>query len=197
MFLYGSATSIKTIYHANHQYYNSHMRPVRLLSAALLLIISLTYLQAQESYPLSLVVEQSSQPEEVIPLTDIQKITFADGKMQMHYTQKANYSAAFACKDVTKCTFSTSKKPTALPLIASPVVSSYKLLSDGENIFIEGLVAGQGYMVGKTKSTIRQNKKYNLRRGKSPSKRSDKMAKALLSRNRERGVPWCGTPLSW
>ncbi len=147
MFLYGSATSIKTIYHANHQYYNSHMRPVRLLSAALLLIISLTYLQAQESYPLSLVVEQSSQPEEVIPLTDIQKITFADGKMQMHYTQKANYSAAFACKDVTKCTFSTSKKPTALPLIASPVVSSYKLLSDGENIFIEGLVAGQGYNV--------------------------------------------------
>ena len=52
-------------------------------------------------------------------------------------------------------------------------------------------------MVGKTKSTIRQNKKYNLRRGKSPSKRSDKMATALLSRNRERGVPWCGTPLSW
>ncbi len=46
-------------------------------------------------------------------------------------------------------------------------------------------------MVGKTKSTIRQNKKYNLRRGKSPSKRSDKMAKALLSRNRERGaVVW-------
>ena len=49
-------------------------------------------------------------------------------------------------------------------------------------------------MVGKTKSTIRQNKKYNLRRGKSPSKRSDKMAKALLSRNRERGVPWCWHP---
>ena len=46
-------------------------------------------------------------------------------------------------------------------------------------------------MVGKTKSTIRQNKKYNLRRGKLPSKRSDKMAKALLSRNRERGaVVW-------
>ena len=123
------------------------MKSARLLSAALLLVISLTYLQAQESYPLSLVVEQSSQPEEVIPLTDIQKITFADGKMQMHYTQKANYSAAFACKDVTKCTFSTSKKPTALPLIAGPVVPSYKLLSDGENIFIEGLVAGQSYTV--------------------------------------------------
>ena len=123
------------------------MKSARLLSAALLLVISLTYLQAQESYPLSLVVEQSSQPEEVIPLTDIHKITFADGKMQMHYTQKANYSAAFACKDVTKCTFSTSKKPTALPLIAGPVVPSYKLLSDGENIFIEGLVAGQSYTV--------------------------------------------------
>ena len=50
-------------------------------------------------------------------------------------------------------------------------------------------------MVGKTKSTIRQNKKYNLRRGKSPSKRSDKMAAALSPRNRERGAV-CGTPLS-
>ena len=43
-------------------------------------------------------------------------------------------------------------------------------------------------MVGKTKSTIRQNKKYNLRRGKLPSKRSDKMATALSPRNRERGA---------
>lgn len=62
------------------------MRPARLLSVALLLIASIAYLQAQESYPLSLVVEQSNKPEEVIKLADIQKITFAEGKMQMHYT---------------------------------------------------------------------------------------------------------------
>ena len=44
-------------------------------------------------------------------------------------------------------------------------------------------------MVGKTKSTIRQNKKYNLRGGEFPSGQSDKMATALSSRNRKRGVP--------
>ncbi len=123
------------------------MRPARLLSVALLLIASLAYLQAQESYPLSLVVEQSNKPEEVIKLADIQKITFAEGKMQMHYTGEVGYSPDFAYQDVVKCTFSTSKQPTALPLIDSPIASNYKLLSDGENIFIEGLLANQNYMV--------------------------------------------------
>ncbi len=45
-------------------------------------------------------------------------------------------------------------------------------------------------MVGKTKSTIRQNKKYNLRGGEFPFGQSDKMAISLSSRNKERGVPW-------
>ena len=123
------------------------MRSVQFISAVLLLLISLIYVHAQESYPLSIVIEQRNKPEEVIALKDIQKISFAEGQLQMHYTSEVGYAPSFACQDVIKCTFSTSKRPTALPIIAAPSVSSYKLLSDGQNIYIEGLVAGQCYTV--------------------------------------------------
>ncbi len=81
-------------------------------------------------------------------------------------------------------------------IIASMIVAKYREKPCGGDfsLHLQDLIL-QAIMVGKTKSTIRQNKKYNLRRGKSPSKRSDKMATALSPRNRERGAV-CGTPLS-
>ena len=43
-------------------------------------------------------------------------------------------------------------------------------------------------MVRKTKSTILQNEKYNLRGDGFPSEQSDKMATELSSRYKERGA---------
>ena len=62
-------------------------------------------------------------------------------------------------------------------------------LKDSGFKWTQGSVCFGDDMVGKTKSTIRQNKKYNLRGGEFPSGQSDKMATALSSRNRKRGVP--------
>ena len=115
-----------------------------LLPAALLLGGS--FARAQEVYPLSLVVEQKTAPQEVIPLKQIQKITFENGAMQMHYysADAAAYPASFRFADVVKCLFSSTQKPTEL---LQPVKSNILCVSAGASIRIQGVESGIAHQV--------------------------------------------------
>ena len=96
-------------------------------------------------YPLSLVVEQKAAPEAVIPLEQIQKLTFSKGVMQLHYTEVTpDYPSSLDLSGVIKCTFSTQKKPTSVMV---PVAPRVFCTPTANGILVQGLENGRLYTV--------------------------------------------------
>ncbi len=121
------------------------MKKMRLFFSLALLLFSGVVLEAQNAHPLTLVVEnKDAAKNQVLIVSNIKKITFADGKMKVSHKEgwAQKDKGEMLLSEVVKCRFSTQDAPTKNQAILN---KELKLVVANDVLFVRGLEEGKSY----------------------------------------------------